>query len=496
MNSSRKATKGNSSLTIKRKLFWSNVLMVIVPIVLSAILSVIIINTFDENHRGEVSVDTGLFYHIAEEIEYCEENLDRKSLEELFSEWVSRINESPNKSVSLAVYAGQNLIVQSENFEQSYLLEFAFEHPDKTDFNIDGELLYRAQIRNYTLYLQDLDYEEEILEVYVEDDSAFPDSLLLFVAIVGAFVITGRVITYLVFRSIATPLDILVEGVHEIRDGNLSYRIRYDRNDEFKTVCDDFNEMAYQTEQLVMARQKDEESRRELIAGMTHDLRTPLTSIQAYTEGLIEGVASTPALRQEYLETILYKSKDLERIIEQLFTFSKLDTNNFPFRFEVFDIGEELREYVSLVEDDYDRKGLSVHLVEVDAGACIRADKLQLRNVFTNVLENAVKYNDSENPEISITSVSRGTVVTLTFTDNGPGVPEEKLGKLFDAFYRTDKARRNPGEGSGLGLAISAKVIAQMNGAIRAQNHTDGGLSIVVDLPLVKEGLHEENSYS
>lgn len=113
-------------------------------------------------------------------------------------------------------------------------------------------------------------------------------------------------------RSITTPLDALVHGVRQIRDGNLEYRIEYDGKDEFAQVVDDFNEMAQRLQDMVNARQKDDENRRALIAGISHDLRTPLTSIKGYVEGLEKGVANSPQMRREYLDTIRQKTDDLE----------------------------------------------------------------------------------------------------------------------------------------------------------------------------------------
>ena len=476
-------------MTIKRKLFWSNVLMVIVPIVLSAILSGIVIAALATS-SGEAyysTSDSSTFENVKYEIDYFASGSEDTSFDNALEYWMNMIERADGNGVSLGVYKDGALIAQTDNYAESDLFQLAQEYPDISNFSADEQSLYRIELEGQTVYLQNLNlFEGEYIQVEGDDNGGLI-GLAVILVVIGVFIVTGRVITHLVFKSIAEPLDILVAGVHQIRDGNLGYRIQYARKDEFKQVCDDFNEMAAQTQQLVQARQKDEESRRELIAGMTHDLRTPLTSIQAYTEGLIEGVAATPALKDEYLDTILHKSKDLERIIEQLFMFSKLDTNNFPFRFEVLDIGQELENYVAYVRDDYERRGLLVKLGEVEKGMKVRVDQLQLRNVFTNVLENSLKYGHAAEPRVELSCERHDERVYVILTDNGPGVAEQKLIKLFDAFYRTDKARRNPGGGSGLGLAIAGKVTQQMGGRIGAKNLPPMGLSICLDLPLVKD---------
>jgi signal transduction histidine kinase len=286
------------------------------------------------------------------------------------------------------------------------------------------------------------------------------------------------------YKSIVTPLDMLVSGVHHIRDGNLNYRISYAGDDEFAGVCADFNEMAGRLLDMVHARQKDDENRRELIAGISHDLRTPLTSIKAYIEGLGEGVSATPESRERYVNIIKSKTEDLEHIIAQLFLFSKLDLGNFPFKMETFDIGGMLADFVKTAAEEYSQKGLAIDLAENTGGVMINADRVQLGNVFTNILENSVKYGNKDQGVMRIACRAENDQAVITLSDNGPGAPQASLEKIFHALYRGDKARSNTGQGSGLGLAISAKIMERLGGEIRAANAREGGLSISLKLPI------------
>ena len=311
-----------------------------------------------------------------------------------------------------------------------------------------------------------------------------PLLFMLFLLTVVFF--TNRALTRYVFRGIMTPIDILVSGVHEIRDGNLSYRIEYEQKDEFSAVCADFNEMAQQLSDMVERQQREETNRRELIAGISHDLRTPLTSIKAYIEGIEKGVASSPQMRAKYLETIKSKTIDLEHTINQLFLFSKLDIGEFPLRLEEVDIGLELHSFIERHEKEYSEKGLAVSLAESADNAYAMIDIVQFRNVASNILDNSVKYNENERAEVAIACRRDGNKVKISFTDNGPGVSDETLVKMFDVFFRGDASRNEPSKGSGLGLAISKKIIQRLGGHIKAANASGGGLMIEVTLPVTE----------
>jgi len=310
--------------------------------------------------------------------------------------------------------------------------------------------------------------------------------LLLVVFLINSF------LTKYITRHIMTAVDTLVNGVSEIRDGNLDYRIQYNKGDEFDAVCKDFNEMAQRLLDMVNAKRLDEENRKELIAGISHDLRTPLTSIKTYVEGIELGMASTPELQKEYFDTIKSKTKDIEHIINQLFMFSKLDIGEFPMLMQQGDAGEWVADFVNSVSDEYARKGLQIRLVQNIQDVEISVDSVQLRNVFTNILENSLKYGNKENGTMDIVCKEEDAYIAITLTDNGNGVPNDHLEKLFEIFYRTDKARNNTSQGSGLGLAISTKIMDMFSGGISAANVANGGLAITIRLPIIKgDGVNE-----
>ena len=187
--------------------------------------------------------------------------------------------------------------------------------------------------------------------------------------------------------------------------------------DEFDNVRNAFNEMAERLLYMVNARQLDEKNRKELIAGISHDLRTPLTSIKTYVEGIELGMAFTPQLQKEYFDTIKNKTKDIEHIINQLFMFSKLDIGEFPMLMSQVDAGEWVCDFVDAISEEYARKGLQIRLNENIQGTMFSVDSVQLRNVLTNILENSIKYGNKENSAMNITCRKDNTNVVITLTD-------------------------------------------------------------------------------
>ena len=300
--------------------------------------------------------------------------------------------------------------------------------------------------------------------------------------------ITNRFLTKFVFNKIEKPIDILVEGVTQIKDGNLDYKIDYEENDEFLPVCNAFNDMASRLKESVDNTQRQEQNRKELIAGISHDIRTPLTSINAYIEGLLDNVAATPEMQQKYMHTIKQKAKDIDNMVDKLFMFSKLDLGEYPFYPEKIDIALEINKILDENKKEYIEKGLNINVTDPQNNLTVFADPVQFRNAVINILENSAKYKNKDTVNVDIKYFDEDDFVKIAIEDDGPGVEEKALSKLFDVFYRNDPSRNNPSKGSGLGLAITAKIIEKFNGSIYAENVSPTGLRIVFTLPK-REGI-------
>ena len=213
--------------------------------------------------------------------------------------------------------------------------------------------------------------------------------LVLAVALLSVL-LTNRFLTRFVFRHISGPLLTLSEGVRQIRDGNLDFHIEYTNDDEFKPVCEDFNDMAERLKDGVERSHREEESRKELMAGISHDIRSPLTSIRAYVEGLLDGVADTPEKRERYLRTINSKVGEMDSLLGKLFMFSKLDMGEYPYSPECLDAAREIGDFITASAADYKRRGLEIHLGALPE-ARINADPICLRSILMNLIDNSAK---------------------------------------------------------------------------------------------------------
>ena len=307
-------------------------------------------------------------------------------------------------------------------------------------------------------------------------------------ALLLSIALTNLYLTRNIFRHISEPLDTLTAGVARIRDGDLDAPIAYTEPDEFKAACDAVDEMAARLKASLEQQQLAQQKKQELIVGMSHDLKSPLTSIRAYTEALLDGVAKDEAAKQRYLQTIHAKEMDIERMVNRLFAFAKMDVSEYPTHIEPL----LLRPLMQELTGEWDSEGMEIQ-TEIPTDLRVLADRELLRRITANLLGNSQKYSGRETVHIRISAAVTGTMAEIAFSDDGCGVPAEQLPRLFDAFYRGDAARTVPGEGSGLGLAVVKKAVEEMGGSVHAENVETGGLKIMFTLPLAKEDGHGEN---
>ncbi|MDD2992133.1 MAG: HAMP domain-containing sensor histidine kinase [Pygmaiobacter sp.] len=472
-------------MTIKKRLFWSNLMMILVPVLISALIALCCLG--------------GVWYAVAHGSGLgFEDSEDFFQATSVISEGVEKAvlsgeEENLNALSSLMDRSAMSVLVYTDGVESYAYGEAAAEDEalcsaaaalqNEGIISSGDRSMYAHTITDkthtYLIYL--FSTRSNLSHGTLKVALAMVTLVLLF-TVLCSVLFTNRFLTKFVLQKIEQPLDILTNGVTQIRDGNLDYRLEYAGQDEFTPVCAAFNEMAQRLKFSVEKTQKQENSRKELLAGISHDLRSPLTSIQAYVEGLLDGVAKTPETQQKYLYTIKTKAEDIQRMVAQLFLFSKMDMDEYPTHPERMRLDELTAQLVEETAAQYEEKGLSIATQLCPAE--VNADPAELRRVLTNVLDNSVKYKNKPHASMSITLCREEKAWRLTLTDDGPGVPPEALPRLFDVFYRSDPARQNPDRGSGLGLAIAAKAMARMGGSIAAENVAGGGLSVLLRLPV------------
>ena len=473
-------------MTIKKRLFLSNILMIVVPAAIVAFVGLLCMAllwvTFQngDSMRLEDREDlTRIGRDMADQIEGV--------MTDASDAWTSQMSslESMTEDGTLRIVVTQNgglaYVAGEEQPTDSQMVQAA-DSIDETEafISVGDRSVYRIDhtLRggSWSLYL--FGTRQEHLGSGLKVILALAAIGLIFIVFL-TILMTNRFLTRFVVRSIEEPLDLLSDGARRLGDGDLDYRITYTGKDEFAPVCGAFNEMAARLKESVERTRRDEESRKELLAGISHDLRSPLTSIRAYVEGLLDGVAKTEEAKQRYLRTIHTKAEDIDRLVSQLFLYSKLDLEGAPMEIRPIRLDEFVSSFVEEAAPDSRIHGLEITAAQL-APVTVSADPEQLRRVLSNILENSIKYKDKETGRLCITLEENGRLV---LADDGPGVPEDALPKLFDVFYRSDPARKNPAGGSGLGLAIASKAVQSMGGTISAYNVPDGGLAIKITLP-------------
>lgn len=485
-------------MTIKHRLIISNILMIVIPVLISAII--IGAGQYLSYQYWKNQYDkTSSVYDVPDKIisvatELIRDPQSRKAaekqqLEAYLQKNHMRLAVNDFKTHNLLLNMGNTGVDSGGNLLQAI---WALNGEGSAYAGNDSVYSKKVMVNGNVYVISTFSaYDDNA----TSDDSYYSEynslitlfTILFVVGILITIFFTNRFLTYFVFKKISQPLGTLGEGVQQIRDGNLDTRIRYANKDEFAAICHDFNDMAEQLKQSMQLIHRQEENRKELLASISHDLRSPLTSIRAYSEGLLDGVASTPEARHKYITMINTKAEDIDRMVGKIFLFSKMDMGDYPYDPELLDVNRELESLIRATTEEYRSKGLDIQLDLSSESTRIFADPLQLDSIFTNIIENSLKYKNNERGMIRIQTMVHHEQIIIYLTDDGPGVPEESLSQLFDVFYRSDPSRNNPNKGSGLGLAITAKAVERLGGSIKAMAAPSGGLRIVIRLPLIKQ---------
>ena len=313
----------------------------------------------------------------------------------------------------------------------------------------------------------------------------FLQAVLTLVLIIA---VTDLVLIVWLYRSIIKPLNVLTDATNKIKDGDLDFSLPTDGDstDELEQLCEDFEEMRVQLKKQIDTRLQYEKDTIELISNISHDLKTPLTAIKGYAEGVLDGVADTPAKREKYLRTIYTKASDMTVLVDELSFFSKIDTNIVPYNFQIFNADDFFNDCVEEMSLDTEVKNVTLdYISKLIPGQRIIADLEQLRRVMNNLIGNSVKYMGREAGSIVVLAEDGEDYVKISVQDNGSGIDEKDIPYIFDRFFRADSSRNSKKGGSGLGLAITKKIIEDHNGTISATSILGKGTCI--SFTLLKE---------
>ncbi len=485
------------SMSIKLRLVLSNIAMIFVPLILflfaSGIVTILflgdikeITHLLPESHSSDkqLQLDSLIYFELKEK-----SVLNPKELmtEDYLSSVANRLSEI---KAGLIVRKNNDILFASEGLKEIKLKDL----PMFGTTNISRNL---EKVGNRTFAIKQHDFYDkdggEISVLIMKDASPwnhfvrtfFPILLVLCILILVA---TNGLLSYFVSKSIISPIDRLKKAARSIKEGNLEHSITALKNDEIGQLTQSFEEMRIKLNESSAIQKLYEENRKELIAHISHDLKTPITSIKGYIEGIRDGVADTPEKYDRYIQTIYSKSMDLDHLIDELFLYSKLDLGKVPFDFEEIDLKNYLADYLEELSFDLEKKNIKVSFEYNESGYyCVMADLEKLKRVLGNIVENSVKYMDKEEKELKFLLNGNRHQVEMVVVDNGPGIPEESIPYIFNQFYRAEESRSKLTGGSGLGLSIAQMIIEEHHGHIRAESKPNVGTKIIISLPNKQE---------
>ena len=482
-------------MTIKKRLKRSYIAMLVMPIILIILTGGILksfnlepdenISSFYEDLPMVTSIEEFNFYTLINKqiIDDPDLFLDIdfiKSLE----------NQTPYSECGLIILRNEEIVYISEQFNTAeYILTFAKPNAEPEDYS-DKHLRKRPILLfrwNFKLSNGDIGTTILLFDMHRAARGLILMGILFVVVVILIIILTNGVLTYHVSKSIIDPLNVLKSAALKIKNGELDSEIVYKQKDEIGEVVDSFEQMRKKLKSSLNNQIKYEENRKELISNISHDLRTPITAIKGYIEGIRDGVADSPEKIEKYMNTISLKADALEHLIEELFLFSKLDLKKVQFDFKEINLVSFFKD--CLEELNFDYKDLHINYDFKDSGtAIVSADPSHLKRVISNIIDNADKYNDKDKKIINARIRKKDSnFYQLEIEDNGRGISKENLPYIFDRLYRADLSRTMDKKGSGIGLSIAKQIIEGHNGKILAKSEPGKGTTIIIELKRINK---------
>lgn len=313
------------------------------------------------------------------------------------------------------------------------------------------------------------------------------------VSILLILILTAAMLIIWIYQGIIRPIKKLEAATVNIQQGNLDFTIMAEGHDEISELCASFEEMRKRLKESSEQQMASERGNRELVSNIAHDLKTPITAVKGYSEGLLDGVADTPAKQEKYLRMINSKANEMDALLNELTLYSKIDTNRIPYNFNKINVTEYFNDCVEEIGLDLEEKHIGLaYFNYVDNDAMIIADPEQLKRSVNNIIGNSVKYLDKQQGLINIRIKDVGDFIQVEIEDNGRGIGAKDLPHIFERFYRTDASRNSATGGSGIGLSIVKKIIEDHGGKIWATSKESVGTVMYFVIRKYQEVISDE----
>ncbi|WP_051280263.1 sensor histidine kinase [Anaerovorax odorimutans] len=324
---------------------------------------------------------------------------------------------------------------------------------------------------------------EEVFHKDLGRDNTLIIYLVFWAFLVGGLILlTCVLLSFNLSRSVLKPIKELQKAAINIIEGNLDFEILACEDLEINKLCQSFDQIRKKLKETADQQYRNKEERNMLMANLSHDMRTPVTTIKGYIEGIKDGVADTPEKQSRYLDTIYNKALILEKLLDNMAEYSELELGRMQFSFEYVNITSYLKDVVEDYKRDIELVGLDFEYKFLEQQLFVVADCSKLKRVLDNLISNAIKYN-KQNGSIFMSTQTDGKGVLICISDTGNGISSENINKVFDGFYRGDASRSNI-KGNGLGLSIAKEIIGRHRGKIWMKSEENVGTEVFIYLPL------------
>lgn len=304
---------------------------------------------------------------------------------------------------------------------------------------------------------------------------------------------TAIILIMWIYGSMVQKINHLKDAAKNIEEGNLDFDIDTRGKDEFSEVAKALESMRKRLKENAVEKLETENNEKQLISNIAHDLKTPLTAIQGYAEGLLDGVASTPEKQTSYIKTIYNKAGEMNTLLNELTIYSKIDTNRIPYNYQRLNVADYFMDCVEAIGMDLENQNIKLNYFNsVDEDVAIIADPEQLSRVIHNIVGNSVKYMGKDEGLIQLRVTDVGDFVQVEIEDNGRGISVRDLPYIFDRLYRGDASRNSTIRGNGIGLSIVQKIVEDHGGKIWATSKEGEGTVMYFVLRKYQETVNHE----